>query len=253
MKRLKITYTILLLISILTTSYGQDGMQYYNEGVDLMEKKNYLKAIEVFSNGIELKDIAKSINYYGRAYANYELEKITEAKLDIKKSLETEIINNERVNSDIYWLKGMIASEEGEIKLEIQSYRKAIEYTPDNDWLKTTLGFALIEDEKNEEAIDILTEAISRNNQNAYAYNNRGLAYMKLGEFERAESDLENSKKLDDQNPFLYKNYFLLYKEKNELENACEAIEEALKMDMSEYGRVNDTNELKKLKKEFCG
>ena len=217
-----------------------------------MEKGDYEKAIEIFSRGIEFNDIAKSINYYGRAYSNYELKKYKEAKSDIEQSLKTESINKEDINSNIYWLKGMIASTEGDKKLEIQSYETAIEYSPTSDWLKTTLGLALIEDKKSEEAIKILTEVIKNNKQDAYAYNNRGLAYIKLGKLEKAASDLQNSKSLDHQNPFLYKNYFLYYKSLNNLDKACQEIEVALQKDMSEYGGQKDTEELMKMKRENC-
>ncbi|GJM36555.1 MAG: TPR repeat-containing protein YrrB [Saprospiraceae bacterium] len=234
------------------TSCGQGGIKTYNKGLTLMDKGDYEKAIEAFSYGIELNDIAKSVNYYGRAYSHFELKNFNEAKSDIGKSLETETLNKENINSDIYWLKGMIAAAEGNKQLEIKSYEKAIEYAPENLWLKTTLGLALIENNESKKAIEILTTVIEKNTQDAYAFNNRALALIKVGKLEMAKSDLDESKKLDSQNPFLYKNYFLYYKEKNDLQNACQAIEEALKKDMSEYGEENDTKGLKKLKNEFC-
>ena len=252
MKQLKTINTILLLNLSLMTAYGQEGLKFFNEGLVLNAKGEFQKAFEVFSKGIEINDISKSVNYYGRACANYGLKNLKQAKSDIKQSLKTEKINNERINSDIYWLQALVADTEGKKKLEIRSYKKAIEYAPDNDLLKISLGLALIEDNKHHKAIQILTEIIDKGNQHAFAYNNRGLAYLKLKDFEKAKSDFEESKNLDDQNPFLYKNYFLYYKEKNEMGNACKALEEALTKDMSMYGEEHDTKELKKLKAKFC-
>jgi Flp pilus assembly protein TadD len=97
-----------------------------------------------------------------------------------------------------------------------------------------------------------LNKIIEKESQDAFAYNNRALALIRIGELEMAKSDLDKSLQLDSQNPFVYKNYFFYYKEKKEKENACKAIEEALKKDMSEYGDNTDTHELKELKKEFC-
>jgi len=252
MKELKITNTVILIFAICMTSCGQKGIENYNEGFSQMEKGNYQDAIKSFSEGIEKNDISKSINYYGRAYVYFEIKKIGHAKSDIESSLLTEEINKDSINSDIYWLKGLIASAEGNKKLEIECYEKAIGYTPENHWLKTTLGFALIEDNQPQKAIEILSEVLKKNSQDAYAYNNRALGFIKIGELEKAKLDLEKSLKLDNKNPFLYKNYFWYYKEKEEHENACKALEEALKMSVSDYGEENDTKELKELKNKFC-
>ncbi len=234
------------------TSCSQDGMWHYNKGINLLNQENYQKAVDIFSTGIALDDFAKSANHYGRAYAYFELNQLSEAKSDIEKSLKTEAINNEDINCNIYWLKGMIASEEGDIDLEIQSYQKAIEYNPNNSQLKTTLGYALVVSDRLNEAIDLLTKVINNNKKDAYAYNNRGLAYIKTAEYLKAKSDLDASKNLNNQNPFLYRNYFFLYQTKNDLEKACKALAIALQQDMSEYGRAKDTAELKRLKREFC-
>ena len=252
MKQLKIINILILTFSTCIISCGQKGIENYNEGLSLMEKGNYQDAIEAFSEGIKANDISKSVNFYGRAYSYFEIKNFEKAKADIANSLLTEKINKENINSDIYWLKGMIASAEGDKKSEIECYEKAIAYTPENHWLKTTLGLAFIEDDQFQKGIEVLNNVLMENNKDAYAYSNRALGFIKTGELKKAKSDLDKSKELDDENPFLHKNYFLYYKEKGDTENACEAIEEALKKKMSDYGGNEDTKELKKMKNEFC-
>jgi tetratricopeptide (TPR) repeat protein len=156
MKSLKALNTIILLISTFSTLYSQEGIKHYNEGINLLKAKEFEKAIKVFSNGIKANDITKSINYYGRAYAYFESKQFEKAKSDIESSLKTEMINKESINSNIYWLKGMVASAEGYKELEIQSYKKAIEYSPEDYRLRTTLSMSLIENNEPQKALEIL-------------------------------------------------------------------------------------------------
>ncbi len=97
-----------------------------------------------------------------------------------------------------------------------------------------------------------MSEVIQKNNQDAYAFNNRALAFIKSNQLEKAKSDLDYSKKLDSDNPFLFKNYYLYYKQLGEIEKACQALQIALQKDMSEYGEEYDSNELIKLQVENC-
>lgn len=252
MKQRKIISTLVLIFTVSIGCFAQKGLENYNEGFDLIESGRYKDAIKVFSQGIALSDISKNINHYGRAYAYFEIEKLEEAKMDIETALLTEKINAERLNKDLYWLKGWIASAEDDKQLEIACYEKALMFSPENNWLKATLGFALIEDNQNIKGIKILDEVLKTDEPNAFAYNNRALAFIKIGELEKVKSDLDHSKGLDPENPFLYKHYFFYYKEKGELKNACNALEEALEKKMSDYGVENDTQELRRLKAEFC-
>lgn len=252
MKHLKIINTLILIFSICMNSFGQKGIENYNKGLSLMEQGNYQDAIIAFSEGIKANDIYKSVNYYGRAYSYFEIKNFEKAKMDIESSLLSEKVHKESINSNIYWLKGLVASSEGNKKLEIECYEKAIAFSPENQGLKTTLGLALIEDDQFQKGIELLDNVLKKNSQDAYALCNRALGFIKIRELEKAKSDLDNSKKLDNENPFLHKNYFLYYKEKGEKENACEAIEEALKKKMSDYGGDEDTKELIQMKNEYC-
>lgn len=246
---------IIFLILILSTSFtscSQNGITIYDSGVELMNNGKYEEARAVFSKGIDINDVAISANYFGRAYSNYELKNYNASKADIIKSLETENLNSENINSGNYWLKGMIAEFENDKPLEIKSYRKALEYVPEDNDLKTTLALALIEINEFDEAINILTNVIQLNSDAPYALNNRALAYIKVGKLNLAINDLDNSKKLDEENPFLFENYFYYYLEMNDMEKACKSIEEALNKRISDYGDQIDMERMIKLKEESC-
>lgn len=241
-----------ILCFLFSISCAQKGVDYYNDGLTLKNAGKYEEAIETFSKGIELVDISRSINYYGRAYCYFELKRYEEAKSDLQKSLQTEFIVNENINSDIYWLRAFIAGAEGQRDTELQFYEKAMEYAPENDGLKTTFGLVLIENGQIERAISILSEVLQDNNQDAHAYNNRAYAFILSGNTEKAKADLEASLKLDQENPILFKNFFFYYKALGDIDKACESIGTALSKNMMDYGLEKDTIELTRLKKKFC-
>lgn len=252
MNPLKIYYTILFSCSMFVTSCTKVGFKYYKQGENLVNKQEYQKAVDEFSRGIEANDLTKPINHYGRAYAYYQLKDFEKAKKDLKNSLKTKMINSSNVNKGIYWVKALIASEEGDKLSAVKYYEKALYYSPENTQIKTSLGFALIESNEPQKAIVVLNEVIQKNDQDPFAYSNRAWALIQVGELDKAKLDLDASKKLDDQNPFLYKNYFHYYQGKKDSEAACQALDEALKMDMSKYGEPKDREALMQLKGKFC-
>ncbi|MEO1518922.1 MAG: tetratricopeptide repeat protein [Bacteroidota bacterium] len=245
---------VLVLVCCLSfCAHAQEGIKDYNKGMGHMSQGQFQQALASFHQGIERNDIAKSVNHYGRAYAQFELGNLEEAQADIAQSLLTEPINAEDINSAIYWLRGMLANAMGDVNLEVESYEKALLYTPKENRLKTTLGFAYIQQQSYEKALTTLTEALQADDADAYAYNNRALAHLKMGQLKKAKSDLEHSKAIDPDNPFLYKHYFFYHQQLGEQAEACQALGQALGKKMGEYGEASDTEELLSLQKAHCG
>lgn len=233
-------------------SCAQDGIQFYNQGLEFMNSGRYEHAIEIFSKGAELNDISKSVNHLGRARCFFELGQYENAKKDIEISLKTEILNKEWINSGIYWLKGMIYSIEGDSQNELKAYEKAIEYSPNDNSLKITYSLVLIESNREKEAIQILNSVIIESKEDSYALNNRALGLINLGRFEEAKLDLDKSSEIDQENPFLYKNYSLYYIGIGDKEKACKNLNLALEKNMSDYGYQKDSDEILKLKSKHC-
>ena len=57
---------------------------------------------------------------------------------------------------------------------------------------------------KNQEALEAFTKAIELNPKYAEAYNNRGIAHLKLGNYQQAIRDYDKAIKLDPKNAMAY-------------------------------------------------
>ncbi len=249
----KTIYFLGILLLTITTSCAQDGLEFYNEGVIEMNNKNYEKAIKLFKQGLQIDDISKIVNHLGIANCYFELEKYDLAKAELELCLQTEKINNEKINSDIYQLKSAIYSIEGKINEELNSLEKALIYAPDNLLLKVSLGLSKIESGREQEGITLLNEVLALKPQDAFALNNRAFGFIKLGKLEEAKKDLDASLALDADNPFLYQNYFFYFQKLGKDEYACKNLHLASMKNMKDYGYEKDSKQIEELKKTYCG
>src|SRR5262249_21979685 len=72
------------------------------------------------------------------------------------------------------------------------------------------------------------------------AFNNRGYAYARLGEFDRAMADLNEALKLDPQNPLAFINRGFTWTTHEEHEHAVADFPRALRLDPENPAALND-------------
>ncbi len=107
-------------------------------------------------------------------------------------------LNVDPNNVEIHYNLGKMYQDMGNIEEAEQQYRAAIEVDPKHVPSLNNLGYIyLIEDEtKMEDAVQLFTQAIQANPNQAYLYCNRGLAYESLEMYDKARADFEHSLKL---------------------------------------------------------
>jgi tetratricopeptide (TPR) repeat protein len=232
--------------------FCQNGISFYNQGVKEAALKNLGHSIELYTKGIEINDISVYANYLGRAQAHFELNDYLSAKKDIESSLKGEKFNSDKINSSLYWLKGLLFDVEGNAKSALIEYKKAVKFEPNNIQLLSVYSLSLIENNRPKDAILILNEVIKIDTSDAFAYNNRAIGLLQIGNFEGAKADFDKSAKLDCENPFLHAGYFEYYKLIGDKVNACESLERALKKNMADYGYSKDTKKLTTIWSEYC-
>jgi tetratricopeptide (TPR) repeat protein len=81
-------------------------------------------------------------------------------------------------------------------KNSIELWNHALQVTKDNYIAHNSLGVALIDEGKIEEAIDHYNKAIHMNHNYIIAYNNRGLSHLKLGLYQKALDDFNEAMRL---------------------------------------------------------
>ena len=81
-------------------------------------------------------------------------------------------------------------------KNSLELWNHALQVTKDNYIAHNSLGVALIDEGKIEEAIDHYNKAIHMNHNYIIAYNNRGLSHLKLGLYQKALDDFNEAMRL---------------------------------------------------------
>lgn len=232
---------------------AQDGLSCYNNGINEYRAGNLEAAIARFTEGIAVNDENVSVNYLGRAICYYYARSMGKAQQDVMAGLQNEAQNSAAVNGNLYYTLGLLLNWIGDKPDAAQAFHKALNYGPDDPAVKTGYALSLLEMNRPAEALTLLNTVIEANKKDAFALNNRGLAYYELGDPDAAKRDLDAALELDATNPFLFKNYYLVYKAQNNLKQACEALQTALRLDMGYYGNPEE----KKLWQEWwlgdCG
>ncbi|OJT75913.1 hypothetical protein BM530_11125, partial [Clostridioides difficile] len=106
------------------------------------EDKDYNKAAIDIKKAIEIDD-KNPLAYYTQSYIYIELQRYDEALKSIDKYLEYLDKNNEAYKidaSDAYNLRGVIFMSKSEFNKARESYNKALELNPDNEYAKTNLN-----------------------------------------------------------------------------------------------------------------
>jgi len=249
--KMRLKYVLFAAVAsiIICSCFEDNGKDYYNEGMYQYKTKKYEEAIEIFTEGISLKDEYANLNYLGRGASYQKIEKFDIAKQDFLHILKTEKTNPDTLNRDAYWhLAWSVQTKEEKLNM----YKKALEYDSRDKRLKMTYGLLLIENDSVQQGVNIMDKLISENFETPYVFNNRALGLIKLKKYGQASKDLKKSLEMDKKNPFVYKNLALLYSETNQEDLACQNINKALSLDITGYGPRKHTLEFEELKSKIC-
>lgn len=242
-----------LIFLVLNNAFAQLENKLVNAEMTF-QSGDFDRAIELFSEIIELESSEYLFDaYYGRAYCYYEKKEYEKAESDVKKSLKINAghHNFELVKGNSYWLYSSIISWETCSVKSLKLLKKASKYLQ-SSLLFSTIGFEEIYLERYDDAIKSLNTSLELDVNNAWAFNNRALAYLKLNKLDMARADVNKSIELDSENPFAFKHSALIYIALGDMDSACQDLKKA--MDMETTNRMNEfgLKEIEVLMEEYC-
>ena len=153
------------------------------------QEKDYLKAIEHYSNAIKLNPQMAGA-YYNRGLAYYSNNNEVERAIkDYNKAIE---LNPEF--AEAYLGRAIVYGEKEEFEPAIDDLNKAIELNPEFTEAYLGRGFVYFLKGEVERAIKDLNKAIELNPESAEAYLGRGIYWLPLQKWQEARSDLTVAK-----------------------------------------------------------
>jgi tetratricopeptide (TPR) repeat protein len=217
---------ILLLLLISCAAWGQEGQDtlFYKQGKEQLDKKNYKKAIDYFSQAIELnkkyteayfsrgecfdkqkkykealKDYSMASNlkpkdsyfYYSIGTVYVRMKNIEEGIMNFNKAITCDSLNADAWNG-----RAIIFSDGKEYIKAEHDYLKAIKYAKKESLglIYENFGVMYFEMKKYEKAIEELTHAIELKWTDKYAYLYRAKAYDAIGKTKEAKEDRKKAK-----------------------------------------------------------
>jgi len=192
--------------------------------------RDFEGALASANKGIEI-DSTDYRAFYMRGQLYYDVNQYEKAiesfdfALDLKKS-----------ESDIYFKRVMSKRYLDQYKAAIEDYNKTIELDSTHKEVYFSRAYAYMLIEKYEESIKDFDESIKMTHS-PYAYNNRGYAKYKLGQFKAAKEDCEMSISIDPENGLAHYYLGLILYELGDTKKACKTFKKANKfkgMDLEE-------------------
>lgn len=242
---------------------------YYENGITLLESKNYQKAIITFQKVVLLDSNYKDTNYYlGRSFLGVK---------DYEKAVDSlqRSISSNNINEDVHFLIGNAFVELKQFQEAIKHLNDAIVRNPNQidahyylarahresgnleastnaaietlrldpkyqpihilaESIKQTHynnGITFLKDERYSDAIASLQNVITLDPDYTAAQYNMGIAYLKMENYSRALDNLQKTISLDPRNKDAQHGLALTFLGLGELDNARNAAKEALSID----------------------
>ena len=124
---------------------------------------------------------------------------------------------------------GMANERTGDYPGAVRAYRRGLESEPSNPELLNSLGFALFQQDKSEEAVAAFEKALEADPNHWKAHNNMALASIDLDELEMAEAHYRESLSIKPQ-PAVYSDLGFVLERQGLLDEAGEMYREALSL-----------------------
>ena len=170
--------------------------------------------------------------------------------IEILKKCNDLLQINEK-DSKAYFYKGKTYYNLGEYKKSIESYNKAIEFTPEqfNVYNYNNRGLSKAGLKQYKEAIKDYNKAIKFNKESSIAYNNRGVSKYYLKQYKKSISDYNKAIMLDKNYSIAYSNrgkskYYIAFNNEDKFEYYKKAIED--------FGKVKNKNQQTYILKSVC-
>lgn len=187
-------------------------------GLDYALLNDYPDAIKWLEKAVALDPKNKDAWYYlGRAY--YTRSQLGEAQAAFQRVLDVDPRNAKAENN-----LGLVLETKGDVAAAEQAYRKAIAWGEDSTESKeqpyVNLGNLLAEQNRNQEAAELLGRAVTIAPDNSYCHLVLGVLYRKMNKLDAARRELIRATELDPQNPAAHYQLGRVYKDANELDRA---------------------------------
>lgn len=187
-------------------------------GLDYALLDDYPDAIKWLQKAVAVDPKNKDAWYYlGRAY--YTRSQLNEAQAAFQRVLEIDPTNAKAENN-----LGLVFETKGDIADAERAYRRAIAREKDNtestEQPYVNLGNLLAEQDRNQEAAELLEKAVSLAPNNSYCRLILGVLYRKMNKLDTARRELIRATELDPQNPVAHYQLGRLYKDAKELDRA---------------------------------
>lgn len=244
----KICILLLIINSIIPKAYSQINIDYYiRNGLNMIEEKDYNKAIENFNTLLQFKSDLND-GYYFRGFCKLKLNDFRGAIEDITTAINTPPKFSS--NYSYYFLnRGVARIQIEDYKGAMEDYSTSLDINPCNVDASVNRGLYYLNTKSYDKAIDDFNVTISINKSNAYAYMFRAIAKEYKLQYEDALVDYAKSIKLDPKNAEAYVNRG---KTRGEMKNFAEALNDfnkAIQLEnknkMAYFYRANTYIELK--------
>ena len=205
--------------------------EYFNDGLDAYNNKDYEKAINCFNEIIDkfsnsIGNAKLSETYYMRGICYAQEYSIDEALEDFN---EAEKLGFDK--SKIYCGRGIAYAHDGKNEKAVSNFTKAIELNGSYEEAYCRKGIAYFFDLKFDEAIINFNKAIELNKYYDKAYYYRGVIFCQKREYDKAIKDFDKAIELDNKYILAYNDRGLVYYNKNEYGKAIRDFDKAIELD----------------------
>ena len=150
-------------------------------------------------------------------------------------SLRADIPDEGQERFDVLQQRALEAYQRDALEEALSYYEMLQEMAPDSGEIAYNRGSILLDLQRYEEAITLLSRAIDLPEQEAFSpapvYHNRALAFTELGEYDRALSDYDRAYELDPNDPRTLNNRGVVLTSMDNLDEAVRSFELARELD----------------------
>jgi tetratricopeptide (TPR) repeat protein len=123
------------------------------------------------------------------------------------------------------------AMQKGDLQKALAIYSEANIKAPKNAETLFKMGYVLMKQDRDDEAMEYYKEALELDPNNTYIHQAMASLYRKMGEFASARNHLNASLEIDKTNPITYYNYGNLLVDMKHLDEAKEMYKKAIELD----------------------
>ena len=197
--------------------------------------------IELIQAKIELTGefygLEKPVSYFMK-FGNFYLE-----SKDYEKAIEQyeKVLEKEPENADAWFNRGFARVEKGDYEKAIKDFDLYIEkIDPYDSYAYNNRGVAYLRYKQNERAVENFNKAIELNPNHARSYNNRGIVNHNLKQYERAIEDYNKAIELDPEDAYFYSNRGVAYRRIGDFNRALEDYNKAIELNPKEASAYNN-------------